>query len=204
MEMYFAMMLFAFTATITPGPNNIMIMTSGVNYGVKQSLPHLLGICFGFPSMVILIGLGFSVVFERYPLLHELIKIIGIIYLIYLAWAIANTGPSKMKSQSKKPMSFMKAAMFQWVNPKAWVMATGAVSAYTTQSADFMMQVLYITLTFFIVSFPCVGTWLFFGVGLRKYLQDPIHYRIFNISMALLLILSILPVIIEIVETYLL
>ena len=202
MELYLAIILFAASTTVTPGPNNIMIMTSGLNYGVKNSIPHLLGICFGFPAMVIMVGLGFSVVFEMYPLIHEVIKVIGIAYLLYLAWLIASSSPTSLEVESSKRFSFTQAALFQWVNPKAWVMATGAVSAYTSITADIFSQVLFIALAFFIVAFPCVGIWLFFGVGLKKYLNSPKHQKIFNLSMALLLVASVIPVLKELVVQY--
>lgn len=197
MELYLAIFIFAASTTVTPGPNNIMIMTSGLNYGIKKSIPHLLGICFGFPAMVIMVGLGFSVVFEMYPLFHEVIKVVGVVYLLYLAWLIASSLPASLEGNNAKPFSFTQAALFQWVNPKAWVMATGAVSAYTTISTDILSQVIFIALAFFIVAFPCVGIWLVFGVGLKKYFNSPKHQKIFNLSMALLLIGSVLPVLKE-------
>ncbi|TMM46334.1 LysE family translocator [Colwellia ponticola] len=202
MEFYLTILLFAASTTITPGPNNIMIMASGLNYGIKNSTPHLLGICFGFPAMVILVGLGFSVIFEKYPLLHEIIKVLGVIYLLYLAWLIAASSPSSLDSKKAQPLSFIQAAFFQWVNPKAWVMATGAVSAYTSVSADVFMQVSYIALAFFIVAFPCVGMWLYFGASLKKYLKSSKHQKVFNLTMALLLFLSVLPVLQELVIHY--
>lgn len=202
MEIYLAIIIFAASTTITPGPNNIMIMTSGLNYGVKNSIPHLLGICFGFPAMVIMVGLGFSVVFEMYPLFHEVIKVLGVAYLLYLAWLIASSSPTSLEVEKSKPLSFTQAALFQWVNPKAWVMATGAVSAYTSISTDIFSQVIFIALAFFIVAFPCVGIWLVFGVGLKKYLNSPKHQKIFNLFMALLLMASVLPVVKELVVQY--
>jgi len=202
MELYLAIILFATSTTVTPGPNNIMIMTSGLNYGVKKSLPHLLGICFGFPAMVIMVGLGLSAVFDVYPLFHEVIKVVGVAYLLYLAWLIASSSPTSLEVENSKPLSFIQAALFQWVNPKAWVMATGAISAYTTVSSDLLSQVIFISLAFFIVAFPCVGIWLFFGVGLKKYLNSPKHQKIFNLSMALLLVGSVLPVLKELVVQY--
>ena len=195
MEHALALFLFVISATITPGPNNIMIMTSSVNFGVKRSLPHLLGICLGFPLMVVVVGMGFSVVFERYPLFHQTIKVLGILYLLYLAWKIAAAPVNQMTEGKSKPMTFMQAAIFQWVNPKAWVMATGAIAAYTSLNADMTWQVLYIALNFLVVAFPSVGIWLLFGLVLKRFLQDPRHQRLFNISMALLLVLSMLPVI---------
>jgi threonine/homoserine/homoserine lactone efflux protein len=202
MEFFSAIFLFALSTSITPGPNNIMIMTSGLNHGVKFSLPHLLGICFGFPIMVILVGLGIGVFFEMYPMLHEIIKIFGILYLLYLSWLIAVSSPTSLDGDISNPFSFIQAALFQWVNPKAWVMAAGAVSTYTTVSTDIFIQVVYIALAFFVVSFPSVGVWLIFGAGLKKYLKSPKHQKIFNVSMAILLVGSILPVVKEVVDKY--
>ncbi len=128
MELVLPIFLFAFAAAITPGPNNIMIMASGLNFGTVRSLPHLPGICFGFPVMVILIGTGLGVVFEKYPVLHEIIKVIGIIYLIYLAWRIANSDKTSEAATPGKPFTFLQSALFQWVNPKGWIMASSAMT----------------------------------------------------------------------------
>ena len=197
MELYLAVLVFAATASITPGPNNIMIMASGVNFGIKKSLPHLLGICLGFPIMVIAIGLGFGLVF------HELIKVIGVIYLLYLAWLIASSKPSVINADVSKPLRFQQAVLFQWVNPKAWVMATGAISAYTSSGDAMLGQILFIAFAFSVTAGISVGTWLIFGVGLKRYLDDPLHYRAFNIAMAILLVSSMSPVIATLVKQYL-
>jgi threonine/homoserine/homoserine lactone efflux protein len=132
-------------------------MASGLNYGIKNSLPHLFGICVGFPTMIVMVGLGFNVMFEKYPLLHEVIKVLGVVYLLYLAWKIFTSSPTPTESVNSKPLSFIKAASFQWVNPKAWVMATGAISAFTSVSSDALVQVINIAFVFLIVAFPCVG-----------------------------------------------
>lgn len=202
MEFILPIFIFALTATITPGPNNIMIMTSGLNFGLKRSLPHYLGICLGFPVMVLAIGSGFGFLFDRFPLLHEMIKVIGILYLLYLSWRIARTTAGPLESSSSKPLSFLQAVLFQWVNPKAWIMTTGAVAAYTSSSGHIYIQVLIIALVFLVVAFPCLGGWMYFGAALKKVLKEPIHQRIFNIAMATLLVVSILPVIIELVDRY--
>ena len=199
MELILPILLFAISATITPGPNNIMLMASGLNFGIQKSIPHLLGVTIGFPFMVILIGLGFQIVFEKYPLLHEIIKIAGIIYLVYLAWRIATSAKQSLDGPKPVPFRFWQAALFQWVNPKAWVMATGAIAAYTSMSSDFFSQVLVIALTFMMVAFPCAGSWLVFGSSLKRILQKPVYQQAFNITMALLLIVSILPVINELI-----
>jgi threonine/homoserine/homoserine lactone efflux protein len=195
MELYFAIWLFALSTTITPGPNNIMIMASGVNFGIRRSIPHLLGVCFGFPPMVISLGLGFNHVLSMYPIIHESIKVIGVLYLLYLAWLIANSSPSSLDSDIAKPISFIKAALFQWLNPKAWVMAIGAISAYTSITSNIFMQILYIALVFFIVAFPCLCVWLFFGTTLKKYLTNIKHQKMFNKVMASILVLSVVPAI---------
>lgn len=202
MEFYIAVFIFAVSTTITPGPNNIMIMTSGLNYGIKSSMPHLLGICLGFPTMVLLVGLGFSVVFERYPVLHEVIKLMGIAYLLYLSWIVASSSPASLEGKQNKPFSFAQAALFQWVNPKAWIMATGAVSAFTSVSSDLLPQVIIISLLFLLVAFPCVGVWLVFGVSLKKYLTSFTQQKIFNVSMALLLTVSVLPALKDVFVQY--
>lgn len=142
MELVFAIALFAFSSGITPGPNNIMLMTSGVNFGIRLSLPHLAGICIGFPCMVLAIGLGLSAVFQAYPLLHLIIKYVGIAYLLYLAWLIANSSSRMEGKQTAKPLSFVQAAAFQWVNPKGWIMAVGAIATFTVMDKPLTPQVL--------------------------------------------------------------
>lgn len=202
MELLLAVLFFAFSTTITPGPNNVMIMSSGVNYGVKASVPHWLGICLGFPFMVLLVGFGFGVVFDRYPHLHQLIKILGTLYLLWLAWRIASAEPKAIEQGISKPFSFFQAVLFQWVNGKAWVMATGAIAAFTSVTGVYWQQVSIITLAFLLVAFPCVGVWLLFGASLRTILTKPLFQRIFNIAMAIILLLSVVPVIAEIWHYY--
>ena len=202
MEFYLATLLFTATASITPGPNNIMIMASGVNFGVKRSIPHVLGICLGFPVMVIALGLGLVTIFENFPILHDIIKILGVAYLLYLAWLIASSSQIEEAASPAMPLRFDQAVLFQWVNPKAWVMATGAISAYTTTVVDALTQVLFIAFAFLITAGPSVMIWLVFGAGLKRYLDNAVHNRIFNIIMGLLLVTTMLPVINSLVDRY--
>lgn len=174
-----------------------MLTTTGLNFGVRRGVPHLLGICIGFPVMLALIGLGFGTLFQLYPILHEVIKIVGVIYLLYLAWKIANAGGGAAAVRQSKPINFWQSAAFQWINPKAWIMGSSALAAYTSLDDNFFIQVLIICVTFMIITIPCAGIWLVFGAGLQHFLKDPRHLKIFNISMALLLIASILPVVWE-------
>jgi threonine/homoserine/homoserine lactone efflux protein len=194
MEILLSVLLFALVSTVTPGPNNIMIMTSGVNFGVWRTLPHYLGICLGFPAMVVAISLGLGKMFEAFPHLHLVIKVLGIIYLLYLAWRIATTATEIDGEKTSKPLSFLQAAAFQWVNPKAWVMAVGALATFTTvSSGSVLQQSFWIGLTFLLVSVPCVGSWMLGGAGLRKLLHKPLYRRMFNWTMGALLALSVIP-----------
>lgn len=202
MDVFFAVLLFAFSTTVTPGPNNIMMLSSGVNYGVKASLPHFFGICFGFPLMVLLVGLGFGVVFERFPQLHLWIKVVGVLYLLWLAWKIGSSTPGSIEGSTAKPFNFLQAALFQWVNGKAWIMASGAVAAFTTVAGNTWWDVTQITAAFLLVSFPCIGIWLTCGALLRSVLNQPLYQRIFNWAMALLLVLSVLPVLTELYSNW--
>lgn len=195
--MFISFVLFGVIAAITPGPNNVMLTTTGLNFGVRRGVPHLLGICIGFPVMLALIGLGFGALFQLYPILHEVIKIIGVIYLLFLAWKIANAGSGAAKVRQSKPINFWQSAAFQWINPKAWIMGSSALAAYTTLDDNFFIQVMVICVTFMIITIPCAGIWLVFGAGLQHFLRDPKHLRIFNLCMALLLVASILPVVWE-------
>jgi threonine/homoserine/homoserine lactone efflux protein len=201
MELLPAIIFFAISMSVTPGPNNIMVMTSGLNYGVQKSMPLFLGICIGFPVMVIFVGLGVSVIFQLYPILFEIIKVLGIVYLLYLAFIIASSTSSFSDNESQ-PFTFFQGALFQWVNPKAWITATGAIAAYTSVSLDLYVQIFIISVTFLIVAFPCVGIWLIFGNRLRNLLRKNTHQTYFNYSMALLLFLSVLPVIADLIKKY--
>lgn len=184
---------FAFVATITPGPNNIMVTASGVNHGYRATLPHMLGISIGFPVMVLAVGLGLGGLFRAFPALHDVLKWAGVAYLLWLAWRIATTR-KQGEASSRPPLTFLQAAAFQWVNPKAWMMATGAVAAYTSGDESVFAEVLLITALFALVAFPCVSAWTLLGSGLGRFLASGRRLQIFNIAMATLLVLSILPV----------
>ncbi|WP_317622179.1 MULTISPECIES: LysE family translocator [unclassified Pseudohongiella] len=191
--------LFALAAAITPGPNNVMLMSSGVNFGFRRSVPLLLGVCIGFPAMFLAIGFGLGTVFQQSPQLHEIISIIGIVYLLYLAWRIARSGEPE-RARDIKPLTFLQSAAFQWVNPKAWVMATGAIAAFTTIEGNIYLQVINLALIFITAAVPSALTWLFFGLGLQAMLSDPKRLRQFNYVMAGLLVLSMVPVIMDLLE----
>ena len=194
MESLSSLILFAVVAGFTPGPNNIMIMVSGLNHGTRASLPHYFGICLGFPAMFFAVGFGLGFIFEEYPIFHTLIKVFGTFYLLYLAWLIAMSQPAAVDSEKRKPLRFYQAALFQWVNPKAWVMGTSAIAAFTTVGADMNAEIFTVWLVFVITAIPAVAVWMLFGVGLQRLLHKPSLLRLFNICMALLLVASIWPI----------
>lgn len=192
-ELIFALIGFAFVSSITPGPNNMMLMASGVNFGFRRTIPHMLGIGVGFTVMVLLIGLGLGRVFELYPKLYVILKYAGAAYMLWLAWGIARSGPVGDGTARGSPMTFLGAAAFQWVNPKAWVMAIGAIATYLPAGGN-IGAAFVIAGIFGIVNVPCVSSWAAFGVALRSVLNNPKIIRVFNIVMALLLVLSLWPI----------
>lgn len=191
-DLFLALLAFAFATSVTPGPNNLMLLASGVNFGFRRSIPHMLGVGLGFGLMVIVIGLGLGAVFETYPVMHRLLAYGGGAYMLWLAWKIATTGPVGEAKVGSRPMTFLQAALFQWVNPKAWVMAITAVATYAVASSH-VASVLLVGLTFVLVNIPSVSVWTLSGVAIRCILADPRHLRLFNIGMALLLLVSLAP-----------
>ncbi|PBP36419.1 LysE family translocator [Pseudomonas syringae] len=196
-DLLLAFTLFAFVTSITPGPNNMMLLASGVNFGFSRTLPHMLGISVGFFVLVLAVGFGLGSVFKAWPVLYTILRYVGAVYLLYLAWKIATSGPASDNVDSQgKPLSFMSAALFQWVNPKAWIMAIGAISTYTPMQGYFY-NVLVISAVFALINLPSVGVWAGFGSLLRNVLRDPLGLRIFNGVMAALLVASLYPLFIE-------
>ena len=191
-EVLSALIIFAFVSSITPGPNNLMLMNSGANFGFKKTIPHLLGVGIGFTLMIALVGLGVIELFDAIPLSYEILKVLSIVYLLYLAFKIASsTGNLEQKSSSAKPFTFIQAALFQWVNPKAWTMALTSISIYAPSNS--MSAVLLVAIVFGIVNLPCISSWIVLGQKIQVLLTDQKRLRAFNISMATLLILSLYP-----------
>lgn len=192
-DVFVALVLFCFVASVTPGPNNMMLMASGVNYGVRRTLPHYAGVVVGFAAMVALVGLGLDSVFRLAPWLLPLMRWAGAAYLVWLAWRIANAGAVKEGAAAGRPLGAFAAAAFQWINPKGWVMAVSALSTYAV-SENYATTVTVVALTCLVVTIPCSGAWVLFGSAMRQFLADPSRARPFNWVMAALLVGSILPV----------
>ncbi len=199
---YLAIVLFAVATCVSPGPNNVMLMSSGVNFGIDRTMRHVVGINIGFPLMLIAIGLGAGVVFRAYPQLHTGLQVAGVAYMLYLAWRIATTPAVNLDDKSGRPLGVVHAAMFQLVNPKSWVMCIGAVLAYATPSDTYLAQVLLIALIFFVFGTPCSLVWVLFGHFLKRFLNRPNMLRTFNVAMALLLVASLIPAVREIARAW--
>lgn len=198
-SIFISFLMYSVVTSITPGPNNVMMMTSGLNFGLKRSLPHMLGIGFGFGFMVLLVGLGVGALLSSSDVLFETLKVIGILYLLYLAYNIAMSGKNDMRGKADRPLSFIGAALFQWVNPKAWIMTMGAITTYTASSSTWGTFVA-IGLIYGVVSIPCVGVWAIIGDRLQYLLKNEKLIRRFNIAMGLLLFVSVIPSAISVYE----
>jgi threonine/homoserine/homoserine lactone efflux protein len=194
-EMILALTGFAFVSSITPGPNNLMLMTSGANFGFARTIPHLLGVSIGFTAMIVLVGAGLAQLFAT---LHLVLKVVSAVYLVYLAWKIATAPPPDAEGVSRaRPMTFVQAALFQWVNPKAWTMALTAVTVYAPSGADAQAAwwaLAIIALVFGAVNLPSVSAWTMMGVQLKRVLTAPVALRAFNVTMGVLLVASLYPV----------
>jgi len=184
---------FAVATAVTPGPNNIMLTASGANFGFRRTVPHMLGVAIGFTVMVAAIGLGLSELFERFPVIHQLLRYGGTAYLLYLAYRIATAAPaaSDAAQPAGRPFTFLQAALFQWVNPKSWMMAVGAISTYTTVGGDLILESVLIALIFGAVGLPSTALWAALGVAISRLLRARWALRAFNIAMALLLVASL-------------
>lgn len=192
-DAFLALTIYAFVTSITPGPNNFMLLASGVNFGFWRTAPHMLGIGAGFLSLLLGVGFGLGAVLTAFPSLHTVLKLAGGAYLVYLAWRIAmSRSMGNNGDATARPMTFLEAAAFQWVNPKAWVMAVTAMAVYTNPAAPFL-SVILISLAFAVVNLPSVSTWAGFGTALRGFLADPVRLKWFNIAMGLLLAATLWP-----------
>lgn len=192
-EILIALVGFAFASSVTPGPNNVMLMASGANYGLRRTVPHMLGISMGHAFMVFMVGVVLLGVFLAYPALNVILKVVSAAYMLWLAWKIANAVPPEMKQVTGKPFTFLQAAAFQWVNPKAWFMATTAISAYAPQDRGLVVGSLMVAGIFAATNLPAVTIWAWIGVQLRRWLGTARRLRVFNITMALLLVASLWP-----------
>lgn len=192
-EILMALLVFAFVSCITPGPNNLMLMASGVNFGFARTIPHMSGVGFGFLFMLVLVGLGLVQVFDLFPVSYQAMKVLSVVYLVYLAWKIATAaGPSQQAGEAGKPFTFIQAALFQWVNPKAWAVAVTTITVYSPTRS--LAAILSVCLVYAVVTMFAVVVWTLAGQQLRSLLNNKLKLRVFNGLMAVLLVASLYPV----------
>jgi threonine/homoserine/homoserine lactone efflux protein len=192
-ELFLALLGFAFVTSVTPGPNNMMLLASGVNFGLRRTVPHMLGISLGHALMVFLVGLGLAGIFTAWPPALTVLKVVSVAYMLWLAWKIAHASAPGTGKASAQPMTFLQAAAFQWVNPKAWAMALGAVAAYVPSPS--VQAYALVALVFSAVNLPSVTVWAAAGQAVRRWLEGPGRLRVFNVTMAVLLVVSLWPVV---------
>jgi threonine/homoserine/homoserine lactone efflux protein len=188
------LVLFAAVMCLTPGPNVIMITTSAANFGFRRAIPHMLGITFGFGFLVAAVGLGLAGLIHAAPRLHTVLKYAGAAYLLYLAWCIARADAASGTSARAKPIGLIEAALFQWINPKGWVTALGALAAFTPVGGDVLWETLVIAGVLAAACLVSVVIWAGFGTMIGRFLHKPRARMAFNGSMAALLVLSLIPV----------
>lgn len=191
-ELLAAFATFAFVSSITPGPNNLMLLASGANFGIVRTIPHMLGIGIGFTVMIVLVGVGLMQVFDAVPVSHTILKIVSVVYLLWLAFKIANAGAPQGGVAKGTPMTFLQAAAFQWVNPKAWTMALTAITIYAPDRS--LTAIALVALVFGMINLPSVSTWTLIGQQMQRFLTDTRRLRAFNWTMAALLVASLWPV----------
>lgn len=186
---------FSVVAGFTPGPNNLIALATGANFGYRRTLPHVFGVVIGFNLMFFVMGAGLGNLFKAYPIAHEILKWASLAYLVYLAWKIGTStsiGPEAKEGEDAKPISFPGSVAFQWINPKAWVAAITLVTAFTDPAAYWQS----LAVGGFVnagIAFSAISVWALFGTLVKRWLEHPVRLRVFNWSMAALLVLSVIP-----------
>lgn len=193
LQLILAMFSFALVTSVTPGPNNLMLLASGANFGFKRTIPHMLGIACGMILLLLVTLLGLGEIFTRLPSAQMGLKLVGVVYLLWLAWKIASAPVAETSDSSNRttattaqPMRWWQAAAFQFVNPKAWMMALGAVSSFTLSGDQYWLSGLVLMIVFGLVNLPSVSLWAGFGVVIQQFLSNARRKRQFNIIMGVL------------------
>jgi threonine/homoserine/homoserine lactone efflux protein len=198
-DLILSLIAFAFVTAMTPGPNNTMLLTSGVNFGFDRTRPHVLGVTIGFTIMILAVGLGIGRIFTAFPPLYSGLRIVSVVYLMWLAWRIATAGTSNpIVTDEARPMTFFEAALFQWVNPKGWMVALSVAANYVSPE-NLWADLMALSAIFLVVSLISTTSWAFFGTSLRPLLQDPRSVRSFNVAMAVALVASLWPIVREMI-----
>ena len=189
--MWLPLITFAFASSVTPGPNNIMLTTSGINFGFVRTIPHIAGIALGFMVMFFCVAFGLQQAFILFPWLQDALRMVGVAYMLHLAWKIARSGRAESDVNPLKPMTMLQAALFQFVNAKAVMMAVGAVAVFSAQGEGFVASAMVIGIVFSLVNIPSVSIWAAFGAGIGKLLNTDYKLRLFNYALSFLTAASV-------------
>lgn len=200
-DVLIALAVFCIVATITPGPNNMMLLASGATFGFRRTLPHIFGISAGCFVMRVLLGFGLAGFIAKLPWLFPALEVVTAIYLGYLAWRIATSVGVGSVSPRARPLTFLDAAAFQWVNPKAWAISIGAMTAFSRPD-HFLPDMMVSALMLVVCGIPCIMLWAGGGTMVRHLLTRPAMLRTFNIGMAVLLVASLVPGLVEVARLY--
>lgn len=197
-EQLFALIVFSLTSFFTPGPNNVMLLTSGVNHGFRRTIPHMAGVTLGFAGMTVLVALGLGSLFRALPVIHDVVEVVGVLYLLWLAWKIATAPTARgidtgSAATAARPFTFLQAAAFQWVNAKGWVMVVSVVSIWVPEGPEAMMWIALIFAVFVVVGVGSTIAWAALGSLIARLFHDPRRLRLFNLAMAVLLVASLWP-----------
>ena len=190
---WFAFVAFAIAGSVTPGPNVLMVAAAAANSGVRATVPHMFGISAGFGAMILMVGLGLAVPLAAFPQLQQWMRWVGAAWMLWIAWQIASA-PAPGEGKVRPPLRFFGAAMFQWVNPKAWLLALGMTTTWADPTAPLAPQFALMAAIFAVVGVPCNLVWAVLGDGAGRLLRSKTQVRVFNVAMAVLLLVSMIPV----------
>jgi len=196
-DIFLSLAIFSFVTSITPGPNNIMLLASGINFGLKRTMPHAIGVSLGFFVMLLAVGIGIGALIKSSPIIYNILKYLGALYLLWLAWKTAISHSVEQNSNKQgSPLTLLEAALFQWINPKSWMMAISGITLYNSPQYPYISMLL-VAIIFTLINFPCVAIWATFGHSLRERLKNPKIFRLFNFIMGGLLALSAISVLFQ-------
>ncbi len=196
-DIFLLLAIFSFVTSITPGPNNIMLLASGINFGLKRTMPHAIGVSLGFFVMLLAVGIGIGTLIKSSPIIYNILKYLGALYLLWLAWKTAISHSVEQNSNRQgSPLTLLEAALFQWINPKSWMMAISGITLYTSPQYPYISMLL-VAIIFTLINFPCVAIWATFGHSLRERLKNPKILKLFNFIMGGLLALSAISVLFQ-------
>jgi threonine/homoserine/homoserine lactone efflux protein len=177
---------YSFVMSITPGPNNVMLTASGATFGFRRTIPHILGISVGFGIELLAVCAGLGAIFARWPELQTALRWVGALYLLYLGVRLLGSGPANAQS-NPRPVRFVEAAIFQFLNPKAWVMTITAATLFLPHELGVVAAGAYMLAVMVVMNMPCIAVWALFGSTLRRFLERPASRMGFNAAMAVAL-----------------